>query len=139
MFDIEYSTNIITSSSSCSRLSLFREVPRNTVVMEGVDGAMHQLRLQIAVIEDVLDGLKAQLANAERNIAPSEPSDGNDASNSHGVSYETSIKQLLPDMKDFVHLDENSLALDAEEYKRYGRQMIMPEVGIEGWSASALV
>ena len=28
--------------------------------------------------------------------------------------------------------------LDAEEYKRYGRQMIMPEVGLKGWSDTTL-
>ena len=35
--------------------------------MPSVDDAVESLRIQIGAIEDVLDGLKAQLASAQRN------------------------------------------------------------------------
>ena len=67
------------------------------------------LRCQIADLESQLDDLKRRLAAAGDGAAaltrPSEPA------------------QSSSDWK---------WPLEAEEYKRYGRQMIMPEVGLQG-------
>lgn len=34
--------------------------------------------------------------------------------------------------------DTEKMALGLEDYKRYGRQMVVPEIGLEGWLTSLL-
>lgn len=46
------------------------------------------------------------------------------------AKYETGMRRYGQ-----IQYDQTPL-LDAEEYKRYGRQMILPEVGLDGWSGS---
>ena len=43
------------------------------------------------------------------------------------ATFETSMQRQR-----HIQYDQTPL-LESEEYKRYGRQMIMPEVGLDGW------
>ena len=94
--------------------------------MNGASQAIHRLRAQISAVEDVLSELKAQLAVAEqsRSCTP--------ANHFHGGSYESEVQCQR------VVQNDQKLSLELEEYKRYGRQMILPEIGIDGPSSSAL-
>ena len=74
--------------------------------MSDVEDDVDALRRQIAQLETRLGDLKRRLSAAE-NAGISEPSQG-------------SKSWKWP--------------LEAEEYRRYGRQMIMPEVGLQGSS-----
>ncbi|TVY52981.1 Adenylyltransferase and sulfurtransferase uba4, partial [Lachnellula suecica] len=74
--------------------------------MEAANNSASALRAQIATIEADLARLKAQLAQIEQKEPTSKPGP---------VTH--------PDSK---------WPLSAEEYKRYGRQMIVPDIGIQG-------
>lgn len=72
------------------------------------------LRAQIAATEAQLAGLKHELANAERAAAAdSESADAAQRTKEPGQ-------------------DTRRWPLLQEEYRRYGRQMIVPQVGLEG-------
>ena len=70
------------------------------------------LRQQIAVTEKQLNKLKEQLANVEAQL---------DVRN---IQQEETASPVTP----------AKWPLSSEEYKRYGRQMIVPNIGIKGWS-----
>lgn len=80
---------------------------------------MIALHFQIQGLEDKLKGLKRQLAEADVDQPVNNPST---AVAEHPPERPTALKEE----------DDWSWPLDAEEYKRYGRQMIMPEIGLEG-------
>ena len=96
--------------------------------MNHTSEATHALRSQIQGLEHELLVLKRQLANVEAvdvSLA-SQP-----ISPSTVISTDAEISAEQPTAgKD----EENDWRwpLDAEEYRRYGRQMIMPEIGLEG-------
>lgn len=86
------------------------------------------LRLQIQGLEDELIVLKRQLAKAEA-VDVSQASQPIGLSTAVSIDAEISAEQPTPGK------DEESdwgWPLDADEYRRYGRQMIMPEIGLEG-------
>ncbi|KAG9243129.1 molybdenum cofactor synthesis protein-like protein [Calycina marina] len=74
--------------------------------MESANASAEGLRKQISETEESLRKLKAQL---------------------HQFEF-----QEKSDSAKTVSLDEHKWPLSAEEYKRYGRQMIVPSVGIQG-------
>jgi adenylyltransferase/sulfurtransferase len=82
--------------------------------MGSLEETCASLRAQISATEEQLAGLKRDLANAER--AQSESATTTTAGNEHN--------------------DRNGQArrwpLLQEEYKRYGRQMIVSQVGLKG-------
>ena len=111
--------------------------------MDPSDNPVPRLRAQIASLEGILSDLKTQLTNAQpyyKQPAPAQV-DTNGHSQKQAISnppiqpvnysektFESSIVQLelLQDKWD------RSWELTPEEYKRYGRQLIMPEIGLGG-------
>ena len=94
------------------------------VATDSMDQAIHRLRVQIRAVENDLSELKAQLAVAEQSSLNMRKDQ------STGASYDTVVQRL-----GVMQPDQND-SLDLEEYKRYGRQLIMPEVGLDGRLAS---
>ena len=92
-----------------------RQIPlRATFSMGSLEETCASLRAQISATEEQLAGLRRDLANAEQ--AQSESATTTTAGNEHN--------------------DRNGQArrwpLLQEEYKRYGRQMIVSQVGLKG-------
>jgi adenylyltransferase/sulfurtransferase len=84
--------------------------------MDSASQSVDSLRKQITATEQELKRLKAQLASVEAH-------DG-----INGV--EKSLQGLEVD--DAGPVTRGKWPLSAEEYKRYGRQMIVPSIGIQG-------
>lgn len=106
------------------------------------------LRAQIASIEGILADLRTQLTDAEAHYNQAAPAhfDTNGRSQIQSIShppfqvangnvknFESLVDQLeLPLKGERSH----SWELAPEEYKRYGRQLIMPEIGLRGGPSS---
>ncbi|CZR51019.1 related to molybdenum cofactor biosynthetic protein [Phialocephala subalpina] len=83
-------------------------------MMDAATQTAEQLRQQITATEEQLQKLKEQLASVEtQNEAPGIETPLNDLSVQHPVT-------------------PGKWPLSSEEYKRYGRQMIVPNIGIQG-------
>lgn len=80
--------------------------------MENADRSAEELRSQIAALEHQLDSLKDQLASIEAAAAAQEQ-----GPERHG-------KQDGP--------SDWRWPLAPEDYERYGRQLILPSIGIQG-------
>lgn len=78
------------------------------------------LRHTISTVEQNLQSLKDSLAALE----PLE-SDSNETGGDHVDSYLTTTAAT-------GYFEEEYTELDKEEYRRYGRQMILPEFGLQG-------
>lgn len=97
-------------------------------IMGHTPEAVHALHLQIQGLEDELSVLKRQLAKAEAV-------DISQASRPVSPSTAVLTDAEIPPEQPIAAKDEDSDSrwpLDADEYRRYGRQMIMPEIGLEG-------
>ncbi|KAI4920946.1 hypothetical protein J4E85_009061 [Alternaria conjuncta] len=110
------------------------------------------LRKQIATCEATLKDLRQQLAEAEHNqreqgkIVPqkrrlaTDPVNPMDHDMNFGVpdQFRDEIfsilqqEQTAPDAASTVAEDAPKWPLEKNEYKRYGRQLIMPEIGLKG-------
>lgn len=75
--------------------------------MEGIDRAVAELRARVATAEKELADLKEQLVQAQKQAQDAKANMGD---------------------------RQRQWPLDAEEYERYGRQMILPEFGTDGES-----
>ena len=82
---------------------------------------MEDLRQKIAEHERHLTGLKERLAAIETNAA--------------GDTLSASSKGAEPSRR----ANPGTWPLDLDEYKRYGRQMILPEIGLQGETVSSLI
>lgn len=82
--------------------------------MEDIESRCASLRAQIAATEAQLAALKKELEAAEKTAAA--------AAKTNGV---TSARPLENGRK-------RKWPLSGEEYKRYGRQMIVPQIGLQG-------
>lgn len=83
--------------------------------MEAARINAESLRNQIAAAEKHLQDLKNQLA---------------------GLEPQEEASTLLSQPHEDRHLDvlgEGAWPLRQEEYNRYGRQMIIPSIGLQGW------
>lgn len=105
------------------------------------------LRKQIASCEATLQELRQQLAEAEHNHEQQQKTwqqeQGTTDPLEHDMNYGlpdefcSEIMHVLDQAGKF-HPDSHSLAgqgrwpLEQYEYKRYGRQLIMPEIGLQG-------
>ena len=98
--------------------------------MEAVDTAVEHLRALIAQTEAQLKHLKAQLARAERQRQTTQSPILKDA------AHRTDANPSLPTTFAIQSNDLPKWPLQAEEYKRYGRQMILPQIGLQGWPSS---
>jgi len=110
------------------------------------------LRKQIATCEATLKDLRQQLAEAEHNrreqgkIIPqkrrlaTDPVNPMDHDMNFGVpdQFRDEIfsilqqEQTAPEAASTVAEDAPKWPLEKNEYKRYGRQLIMPEIGLKG-------
>jgi adenylyltransferase/sulfurtransferase len=110
--------------------------------------AINALRQQIAACEDTLQDLRQQLAEAEHNQRQQEKvlrqkpplsHDPLDHDMNFGVpdDFRSEVFAVL-EQDHATREATNSIAkerrwpLEKNEYKRYGRQLIMPEVGLQG-------
>ena len=106
-----------------------------------------KLRARIAFLQGTLDDLKNELDDAEADSnqiasaqaecngnSPTQPSLYSPAhqDNYHDKTFETVIDQLHLNQEEWKHCRE----LTPEEYKRYGRQLILPEIGLKGAPSS---
>jgi len=87
--------------------------------MDSANASAAALRIQISETEAQLKKLKAQLAQVE-------------ASN---LSIPLNDISLNGSTEDPVTLSQGRWPLSKEEYRRYGRQMIVPSIGIQGLSS----
>ena len=93
--------------------------------MDSIDVAVKKLRSQIHEVESQLAVLKLQLTQIEQS-ASSNPA------NPRLLS--ASQPNLSPNQPTAPTANgDRRWPLDAEEYKRYGRQMIVPEIGLKGY------
>jgi len=98
---------------------------------ESMDAQIHHLRQQVAATEAQLRDLKDQLAQAERV---------REVENIHGAGFPqpwfdealSAVGYQNGVADDGARHEIPQWPLAQEEYKRYGRQMIMPEVALNG-------
>lgn len=86
------------------------------IIMEAINASARALREQILATEAQLQELKENLAQVEASSA---------AQNHNHNNLPTEESVVTPQ-------NDRKWPLSEEEYKRYGRQMIVPSVGIEG-------
>lgn len=112
--------------------------------------AVSSLRKQIAACEATLKDLRQQLAEAEHGqtqpskVIPqkrslmTEPANELDHDMNFGVpdNFRSEVFAILgqseKDAKQASSEDPPNRPLEKDEYKRYGRQLIMPEIGLRG-------
>lgn len=87
---------------------------------------VEKLRSQIVQLEKQLASLKMDLAKAESSQLSEFPANRivTTPCNSDLAPYQSAASKSSSDW---------TWPLDIDEYKRYGRQMIMPEIGLKGW------
>lgn len=95
-----------------------------------VDG----LRQQVEAAENELHRLRLQLHQAELAAKTKRPEQHTEEGLSSDSEYRSLQKgtdqlDLAPDLQNF---NSSRWPLAADEYKRYGRQLIMPEIGLAG-------
>lgn len=106
---------------------------------------LESLRGQIASHEAALRDLRQQLAEAEHNHhqqekvlhqKPKLSSDPLDHDMNFGVpdDFRSEVFAILDQESPISHgiAEQRRWPLDPNEYKRYGRQLIMPEIGLQG-------
>ncbi|CAI6339737.1 unnamed protein product [Periconia digitata] len=109
-----------------------------------LDQTVESLKRQIASHESLLEDLRRQLAEAQFNQPPP------GAQESQEQTFQASDDPLAHDLshgiaEDYMnevfaalsrpqgdHSPPNRWPLSQDEYKRYGRQLIMPEIGLQG-------
>lgn len=84
--------------------------------MGAEEDCIEELRLQLRTIEADAAALKAQIAEAEAHRIPTQDKLAQEIAETQGCSVHNEPWPLQPG-----------------EYQRYGRQMIIPEIGLEGW------
>ena len=92
---------------------------------------IEDLRKQIYSFELLLLDMKQRLAKAEQAMSSLEPKSGI-KSHMDGSSLAGTNLPIAPFTLTTANPDAWRWPLEAEEYTRYGRQMIMPEVGLQG-------
>ena len=106
-----------------------------------MDAKVQRLRSQISSLESVLDDLRKQLAEAEESPAPQGNGTTVSATLSTGSmngpkrrrgsdTTQSTDGEGSDDSSSISSAKECPMPLD--DYKRYGRQMILPQVGLEG-------
>jgi adenylyltransferase/sulfurtransferase len=87
--------------------------------MENIELKCASLRAQIAATEARLSWLRKELEMAEKAASAESCAVIDGALNTDLHEQKQKQKQKWP--------------LSADEYKRYGRQMIVPQIGLQGW------
>lgn len=94
--------------------------------MRHQNSSVGTLRVEIDALEAQLAHLRTKLAEAESSVTPelvTKPSEAVSCNADTPPDPPIAPKQT----------GDWGWPLDAEDYKRYGRQMIMSEIGLEGW------
>jgi len=99
-----------------------------------IDRVVESLQQQISTCEAQLQSLKLQLAEAEAQARLLNPSNSSSDAPLLGLddsSLEEPQKEIShPQVQ--AEVPQQRWPLSKDEYKRYGRQLIMPEVGLQG-------
>ena len=96
--------------------------------MDSSDCQIERLKSQIAALASVLNDLKKQLTEAERKTISPDISTDNEASVKRKRDSDDAIHSGTPHVRPTHALD---LPLPLDDYKRYGRQMILPQMGLK--------
>ena len=92
--------------------------------MDVANVAIEKLRYHIHQVESHLHVLKQQLTIAEQSTS-------SNTANQHDLSTsQPNVSPIRPTTP--ISNGDWGWPLGADEYKRYGRQMIMPEIGLKG-------
>ena len=94
--------------------------------MDGIRKLVHRLRKDLESADAKVDALEIQLAEAKAKAACHPPIQSN-------TTTSTSISRANVRVDNASSNGESSWPLQPDEYTRYGRQLIIPEVGLEGW------
>jgi adenylyltransferase and sulfurtransferase len=81
-----------------------------------------RLRLQVEATEAQLQNLRIQLRKAEAELAAAQGIQHDPVNQTNGIHEETEMSVK----------EDSRWPLTSSEYQRYGRQMIMPEIGLPG-------
>ena len=90
--------------------------------------SMNEPQESVASLRAQIEATEAQLARLKLTLAISEES-----------ANKSESARLTDDHSDSPSVPGNQWPLLQEEYRRYGRQMIVPEIGLQGQSCSALL
>jgi adenylyltransferase/sulfurtransferase len=100
--------------------------------MQTLEGQVRSLRQQIENTETQLRNLKQQLQQAEQQYTTSRQLAQAYAGGLPQEWQEEALAALSPAAQSAAKTTHGRWPLESEEYKRYGRQMILPEVGLHG-------
>lgn len=126
-----------------TQLVIPRDYPRSSPTIAKMVAAIDALRKQIASCENTLHDLRQQLAEAEhvqrdqQEVLRPTPPQSHDPLHhdmNFGVSdaFRSEIFAVLGQDDAQNDAKETKWPLEKNEYKRYGRQLIMPEIGLQG-------
>ena len=112
-------------------------------MMDGVGSKIERIRSQISALETVLKGLRRQLADAESHAIAQGKGDHTATTRTFGEKYPNGLKSCrisnCTDSEDSENSDDtsspsssHSWPMPLDEYRRYGRQMILPQIGLKG-------
>ena len=115
--------------------------------MHSTNNQVLKLRARIASLEGTLEDLKKQLADAEADANQFASAQAQSNSHSHTQSilyapaHPANCPRTFESVVDQLHLTQEDQRkqcwkLTSEEYKRYGRQLILPEIGLRGGPSS---
>ncbi|KAL9100794.1 MAG: hypothetical protein Q9163_003874 [Psora crenata] len=104
--------------------------------MDVIDQKVERLRSQVAAVETLLSDLKEQLAEAERTLASRtneacttvDPS-SEQVNGWRGGGHSNSTESQGPED---TSSSDQTWSMPLDDYKRYGRQMILPQIGLQG-------
>ena len=94
--------------------------------MDPLDGKIERLRSQILSLESALIDLQKQLTEAE-SVTTHQPTP-----RSNGTSLQRKWDRKYTSFADRVERDPPWRPLPHDDYERYGRQLILPQIGLEG-------
>ena len=116
--------------------------------MHSTNNQVLKLRARIASLQGTLKDLKKQLADAEADSDQFASAQAESSGHSHTQPtlyppahqvncYDKTLESVVDELP-LTQADEWSHCqeLTPEEYKRYGRQLILPEIGLRGGSSS---
>lgn len=92
--------------------------------MSAPQTAVERLRSQIIRLESQLADLKIKLVEAETADTPTAPIPYLDVSTISSITNKQATVSKLE--------EHGRRPLEMDEYRRYGRQLIMPEIGLKG-------
>ena len=96
------------------------------------DQQIEQVKSRIQTIESIVDKLKSDLTEMEAAHAKGPTEFENWHQQSEKRTKEVLDTCMKPPSQEEPNQGESTRPLSQSEYQKYGRQMIMPEIGLEG-------